>query len=938
MNMLQHTMPAYRVWTLGYAGLSLLLLLGLFLVSRFNYLLFHGIAELFSIAVAWSVFFLVWNVRRYMNKDALFFLGVAYFFVGFFDLLHTLAYQGMGVFQVQAPSNLATQLWLSGRGFEALALVCFPLLLEIRIRSSLILGLCSGVTVLLLAAIFVWDLFPVCYTPATGLTHFKIWSEYLLCGFILAGIFFLHRKRHLLDAAVFVYMTAAMGLTIAAELFFTLYTDVYGLSNLIGHFLKIMSFVSIYCGLIRSGLTRPYAILFNELDREKEAYRTSEQQLKLMFNAIGDAIMVTDRQGRITRMNPPAQKLTAWSLDEAFGRPLPDVLHIVNVHSRERCDNPVQKVINTGEIQKLSEHTLLIARDGREHQIADSCSPITDTAGTVVGAVLVFRDVTETYHIREALKESETRFRLLFENAVNAVALHEIVHSEQGEPIDYIFLEANAAFEKHTGLRVKDVLGRRISEILPGIEQSPFIEIYGKVVQTGRAMSFEQYSEELGRHYFINAYKIRDDQFATIFQDITHRKETEKILRQAKQQAEQANRAKSDFLAKMSHEIRTPMNSIMGMHRLVLSGDLTPKQRKRIRVAKDAAESLLWLLNDLLDLSRIESGRFELHEKEFRPGRVLNNVFKELELQAREKGLKLFLSVDREFPQNCLGDPLRLKQILINLVSNAIKYTEQGEISLAAFPLESEMDSTPETEDIVQIQFEVRDTGQGISPENLRTIFDSYEQGTDMSLSVEQGVGLGLAICKRLARQMQGVIWAESRPGEGSTFFLKLPLRRLAAPVRPVAEDASTASEEAWSDLPGLKILLVEDQKMNQIFAEDLLTSYGHEVDIAENGRQALDVLSRKSFDLVLMDIKMPEMDGIEATRRIRTADKVLMNPDIPIIGLSAHVPPPEEMERFQQSGFNDYLTKPLNVENLFEAMRKVILDTAPENRPEDPG
>ncbi len=388
----------------------------------------------------------------------------------------------------------------------------------------------------------------------------------------------------------------------------------------------------------------------------------------------------------------------------------------------------------------------------------------------------------------------------------------------------------------------------------------------------------------------------------------------------------------------MSHEIRTPMNSIMGMHRLVLSGDLTPKQRERIRVAKDAAESLLWLLNDLLDLSRIEAGRFELHEKEFRPRRLLGNVLKEMELPASEKGLKLSLTMDRELPLNCLGDPLRLKQILINLVSNAIKYTEQGEISLSAFPLESEKDPLSGEEDLVQIQFEVRDTGVGISKARLRKIFKSYEQGTDMSLSVEQGVGLGLAICKRLSLQMDGAVWAESQPGEGSTFFLKVPLRVIVAQAGPVAEDASAATEEAWSDLPKLKILLVEDQKMNQIFAEDLLASHEHEVDIAENGLQALDLLSRKSFDLVLMDIKMPEMDGIEATRRIRTADKVLMDPDIPIIGLSAHVPPPEEMERFRQSGFDDYLTKPLNFENLFEAMRRVILDTAPENRPEDPG
>ncbi|MCF8105048.1 MAG: PAS domain S-box protein [Desulfohalobiaceae bacterium] len=914
-----------RLGRLGYAVLGSLFLVGLFAVSRLNYLLFHGLVELFSIAVAWSVFLLVWNVRRYMQNDALYFLGLGYLFIGFFDLLHTLAYKGMGIFQGAAePSNLATQLWISGRGLEAATLLLFVLLLGRRFRTRLPLGIFIGVTSLLLASIFAWDLFPDCFSEEAGLTPFKVGSEYALCLVILIAAWLLHRKRRLLDPAVYGFMAAAMALTIMTELSFTLYSDVYGLSNLLGHYLKTISFFLVYLGLIRSGLTRPYAVLFQELMQEKEAFQESEERLRLVFNSIGDGVIVTDTRGRIVRMNPLAQTLTGWKLEEAKGKPFAEVFHIVNAHSRQRCLDPVNKVIEHGTLQGLANDTVLIARDGTEYQIADSCSPIQDSAGVMTGVVLVFRDVTESYRIQKALENSEMRHRLLFENAVNAVALHEIILSEKKEPMDYVFLDVNSAFETHTGLRGEEIMGRRVSQVLPGIVESPLIEIYGNVVRTGEATSFEQYFEPLGRHYHINAYKVLDNQFATIFQDITASKEAEKRLQQAKDQAEAASRAKSDFLAKMSHEIRTPMNAVMGMHRLVLSGDLADKQRERIQVARDSAESLCWLLDDLLDLSRIEAGRFSLHQKEFSLRRLLNRTVKEMEIPAAEKGLSLTLSLDRRLPPTFSGDPLRLKQILINLLSNAIKYTDTGCISLAA---RFDQSSGPGKDDALKIPvlFEVRDTGRGIAPEKLKTIFDSYEQDGKETYSVEQGVGLGLAICKKLAEQMGGLVWAESQPGDGSVFFLRIPFKTNEMAAEAAREEEPSFEPDDWSVLPPLHILLVEDQKMNQIFTVDLLTSQGHRVEVAGDGHQALEALSRKSFDLVLMDIKMPGMDGIEATMHIRTADKVLMDPDIPIIGLSAHVAPQEEIKRFRRAGFDDYLTKPVDFEALFTAIQRVM-------------
>ncbi|MEF8942519.1 MAG: MASE3 domain-containing protein [Desulfohalobiaceae bacterium] len=780
-----------RVHTLLMLGFGTILLVGLFIVSRYNFLLFHTITELFSIAVAWSVFLLVWNIRPYMQNDALFFLGISYLFVGFSDLLHTLAYKGMGVFSVSNSSDFATQLWVSARGIEALVLLLFPLLWGRRIRSDVVMGAFIGVYALILASIFSWNIFPACFREGSGLTVFKIATEYIICLIVLIAIILLYKIRELLDSKVYYYMTASMSLTILAELFFTFYTEVYALPNLIGHYFKIMSFFFIYSSLIHSGLTRPYSLLFKELYQEKEA-----------------------------------------------------------------------------------------------------------------------------------LQESERRHRLLFENAANGVALQEIVLNEQGEPIDYVLSDINPAFEVHTGLSADQVIGRRATEVIPELRNSPFIQYDAQLVHSGGPISFEIYSEQLHRHFSINAYKVDENRFATIFQDTTERKNREKQLQEAKKHAEEASKAKSNFLAKMSHEIRTPMNSILGMLRLVLSGQLHGKQRERIQVAKESAESLLWLLNDLLDLSKVEAGGFTLREKEFRLQRFLNNIFREIEPMAQEKGLELHLVVDGKLPYSLVGDLHRLKRILFNLLTNSIKFTQQGSITLETEQLDAAARSDRDDMLLTTILFRVKDTGCGIDSDQLQSIFGLYDQGGRETLSAEEGTGLGLAICKKFSEQMGGRIWAESTPGEGSTFYVQIPLK---THRQEMIETEPQLQETDNVDLPPQRILLVEDQKMNQLFTTDLLTSHGHRVVVAENGKQALDYLSESSFDLVLMDIWMPVMDGMETTLRIRSADPRIIQPDIPVIGLSAHAVTEKEMESLRNSGFNYYVVKPVNVEDLFKNIQKAL-------------
>ncbi|MFW6415312.1 MAG: MASE3 domain-containing protein, partial [Thermodesulfobacteriota bacterium] len=420
------------------------LLLGLLVVSRYNYLLFHVVAELFSIAVAWSVFLLVWNVRRYMDNDALVFLGIAYLYVGVLDMLHTLAYKGMNIFALSDPSNTATQLWISGRLLEAVSLFCFPLLLGRRFRQEPFMWMYFAVTALFLLSIFAWDIFPDCYVQGSGLTIFKIGSEVAVCLLLLVAMYFLYRTRDL-DANIYYLMTTAMAMTIAAEISFSLYTHVYGLSNLIGHFFKILSFFLIYLSLIRSGLTRPYALLFRDLEREKEAVRESEEQFRITFNSILEGIIVVDTTARILRMNPRACTLTGWGVDEANRQPLDKVFHVLNIHSGERLDDPVQNALDSMQTYIFPGNTVLVSWDGTEYPVSGSASPMLDTAGSINGVVLTFYDISEHKRAEKLRLDVERMMRHNLKSPLNGVMgmaqlleMDNTLSPQQQEYVSYI--------------------------------------------------------------------------------------------------------------------------------------------------------------------------------------------------------------------------------------------------------------------------------------------------------------------------------------------------------------------------------------------------------------------------------------------------------------------------------------------------------------------
>jgi PAS domain S-box-containing protein len=415
-----------------------------------------------------------------------------------------------------------------------------------------------------------------------------------------------------------------------------------------------------------------------------------------------------------------------------------------------------------------------------------------------------------------------------------------------------------------------------------------------------------------------------------VIMDITERIEAELGMRQAMEEAERlnreledrvrartlelehANRAKDEFLANMSHEIRTPMSGVFGMTDVLLQQDLPTQVRHDLEIVRDSSGTVLTLLNDLLDLSRIEQGKLELNIRPFSITEMLNSLVRPFEMQAAEKGIGFALSMDESVPETLACDPDRIGQVLKNLLSNAVKFTESGSIGL-------EVVLEKEREHLLRLRFSVSDTGIGIPEEKQDRLFQSFTQLDPSYAKRFAGTGLGLAISKRLVELMGGTIEVSSAPGKGSTFSFTLTFEQ----VEP-SQDAELPSRPTLDDLPPLTILLAEDNLVNRMFLRQALSRAGHEIIEAEDGRQALEVLGRNHCDLVLMDIQMPEMDGMEAMLRIRSGEAGEENRSIPVIALTAYAMKGDR-ERFLAEGMDGYVSKPVDFGELALAMREVI-------------
>ncbi len=679
-------------------------------------------------------------------------------------------------------------------------------------------------------------------------------------------------------------------------------------------------------------------------DRSEQAALESrlgevEQRYRALVETTTDLFCQVDDDGCYIYLSPSYREALGYEPEELLGRPAVELIH---------PDDVAGVLAAFGERQGMIQFR--VRHKSGEWRWIESGGRAVPVGGQSLVGNVVSRDITERKRAESALREANAVLR----GVLDAATLVSVIATDLQGTIAVFSRGA----ERMLGYAAEEMVGKATPEIfhLRSEIEAYAAELAAELGLDRPSAGMSVFFHEVRRRGFaerewtwvrkdasqltvnLTITAMRDAAgaitgFVGVAADVTERTRAVLEMQRAKETAEAASRAKTDFVANVSHEIRTPLNGILGMTELVLDTELTGEQRECLELARAAGESLISVISDVLDFAKIEARRLELDAVGFSLRGLVGELVRLLTVRARQKRLQLVAEVAPEVPDALIGDVVRLRQVLMNLVGNALKFTAEGEVRVQVSlgdpqaPDPSGTHGEPAEPASLVLCFAVRDTGIGIEPDKQRVIFEAFEQADGSTTRRFGGTGLGLAISRDLVALMGGRLWVESEPGVGSAFAFTARLRPqpaaladdVGSEIRPVAA--------AGNGRPSRHVLVVEDNLVNQRTLAHLLERHGHRVSVAANGRECLRALADQPFDIVLMDVQMPEMDGLEATREIRRLERSeglgaagSEGARLPIVAVTAHASP-EDRKRCLEAGMDAHLTKPVRSAELLAAI-----------------
>jgi len=655
----------------------------------------------------------------------------------------------------------------------------------------------------------------------------------------------------------------------------------------------------------------------------------SEERLAVTINSIGDAVIATDEKGYLTMLNPLAEKLTGWKKSEAIGMPVNEIFHILNQETRQPKITPIMETLEHGTIQGMANHTVLISRDFSECSIADSCAPIRDKTGKMVGTVMVFRDVSKEYATQRQLSDSSAIIEAILNTVVDGIITF---HARDG-----IIQTVNPSAEKMFEFDATELIGKNFSILIPELDQNKrdgdldYYKASQEAIAAGHGrevIGWRRGDIPFPVEIAVNEMWLGGIRFfSCILRDITLRKSAEEnqskmeeMLKNKNSElelatfvAEKANLAKTDFLSSMSHELRTPLGAILGFAQLIESStpSPTPSQKKSIDQILKAGWYLLDLINEILDLALIESGKFAISLEPVSLVEVMRECKSMIEPQAQKRNITINFN-QLETPYFVKADYTRIKQIFINLLSNAIKYNKSGGIVDITYSITNN--------DLIRIS--IKDTGEGLTTESISQLFQPFNR-LGQNAKSEVGTGIGLVVCKRLVELMNGKIGVESTVGKGSLFWIELNLFMDTKEENQIQSKNKNKNDIIIHNKSLLLTLLyVEDNPANLMLVEDIIARRSDiKLISAVDGKQGIKMARDLLPDLILMDINLSGINGLDAMK-ILSKDSTTAH--IPVIALSANAMP-HDIEKGIQSGFFRYLTKPIKVNEFMNTLDLAI-------------